>query len=317
MSADRDAIRLPGPRAAGNLKSMSRIIFAALLGVGFSRLAKGQEVPGRDLLQFPLGALAQPRALAATSAGSLWNPALGAPAGSYRTEATIATLKTPTEQAVSGRILGVSRRINARWVATASFASIGVSDLVRTDTDPQSLGEISYGTIVISGGASTLWRSMQLGAAVRYRSGVADTERLGVVATDIGFVVPRLFDRPIRIAGGTCMLSLFGRKESATWSAAVDGPIFRRDSTVVVRAGYGISATERRGVEHLSFVSAVAGAVDGQVGLARRVAYASYVDAIRVGVGLHYARYRLGIARDDQPSSTGASYQVVLSSSFR
>jgi hypothetical protein len=296
---------------------MSRLIFAALLGVSFSELAKAQEVPGRDLLEFPLGALARPHALATTPAASLWNPALGAPTGAYRTEVTGAMLETPTDQAVSGRIFGISRRINGRLVATASFASIGVSDIVRTDTDPQSLGAIPYETVVFSGGASTVLRSVQLGAAVRYRSGVADTERRGVIATDLGFVIPRVFDQPIRVAGGTCMLSLFGRKESATWSGAADAPIFRRDSTVEVRAGYGISATQRRGTEHLSFVSVAAGAVDGQVGLARRVAYGTYVDAMRLGLGLRYGGYRLGIARNDQTVSAGSSYQVILSSSFK
>jgi hypothetical protein len=97
---------------------------------------------------------------------------------------------------------------------------------------------------------------------------------------------------------------------------AVDAPVIRRDSTTELRGGYGISRTHRRETEHYTFVSGRMSAVDAQVGLARTVAYGTYVDAMRLGLGLRYARYRIAIAREDSPVGIGASYQFLLSSVF-
>jgi len=54
---------------------MSRFIFAALGSIVLAGPVAAQQVPGRDLFEFPIGLLAEPAALSAQMTGGLWNPA--------------------------------------------------------------------------------------------------------------------------------------------------------------------------------------------------------------------------------------------------
>ncbi len=293
------------------------MIFAAFLGALSAGRAKAQEVPGRELLSFPLGALALPRTLAESSVGAFWNPASGVLDPGVKAELAFAGLTTPLEQGVDGRMVAGAMALHRGWVASASFATVGVSDIVRTETDPQTLGEIAYQTTVTSLSMARRWPAVQFGAALRYRTGTIDTEERGVVATDVGLVVPRLFDVPIRIAASTFMFAPTNRTESASYLASADAPLFQRDSSVTVRGGYAVTVTERRETEHYAFVSVRQRFVDAQVGLCRTVEFGTYVDAMRFGLGLRYGRYRIRIAREDGAAGIGASYQFLLSSVFR
>jgi hypothetical protein len=69
------AARLTAPLEPDNVKYMSRFIFGLAVSFILSRTATAQQVPGRDLLEFPLGTLAESPALTRQIAGGLWNPA--------------------------------------------------------------------------------------------------------------------------------------------------------------------------------------------------------------------------------------------------
>jgi hypothetical protein len=293
------------------------MIFAALLGALAAGLAKAQEVPGRELLTFPLGALALPRPLPESTLGALWNPAAGVLGPGDKGEVGFSALTTPLEQGVNGRMVSGAMAFAHGWVGLASFAAVSVSDIVRTETDPQTLGEIAYQTSVTSLGVARGWSDVQVGAALRYRNGTLDTEHRGVVATDAGVTVSRLLGTPIRLAASTFMFAPTDRTESATYLTGIDAPIVRRDSAFTVRGGYALTVTERRSTEHYAFVSLTQRYVDAQLGLARTVEFGTYLDAMRFGLGLRYGRYRIRISREDGTAGAGGSYQFLLSSVFR
>src|SRR5436190_10918625 len=87
-------IRLTCLVYSNNLKYMSRFSFAALTSVAVTTLVSlisaadvnAQWVAGRDLLDFPLGLLAEAPALSERLPGGLWNPATSSLTPSTRAE---------------------------------------------------------------------------------------------------------------------------------------------------------------------------------------------------------------------------------------
>ena len=135
------AVRLLHPFGSSKLKCMSRLIFAALLTSLATAPLAAQEVPGRDLLEFPLGALAEPRPLASSVLGALWNPARSAGPMQPRLELGFGALTTPIEQGVDGRAIAAAGRLPMGFSASLMYAALDVSDIRRTATDPQTLGD--------------------------------------------------------------------------------------------------------------------------------------------------------------------------------
>src|SRR5213592_2323289 len=72
-----EEIRLTRASGPDKLKFVSRLIFAASIAVAFAGPLRAQSrvVPGRDLLEFPLGALAEAQPLATQFGAGFWNPA--------------------------------------------------------------------------------------------------------------------------------------------------------------------------------------------------------------------------------------------------
>jgi hypothetical protein len=196
------------------------------------------------------------------------------------------------------------------------LATVGVSDILRTETDPQSLGEIAYRTSLVSASATHRVGIAQVGAAIRRRGGTIDTDSRSAWGFDVGVVIPELPGIPVRIAASTFMAATATAEEAATLLGGIEGPIVRRDSSWGIRGGYSIAFTEGRETEHYTYGTGTLRWLDVQAGLARRVAYGTYVDAFRAGVTLRYARYSVGIAREDSGARFGASYQFLLSSVF-
>jgi len=69
------AARLHTEPPPGKLKLMCRITFAAVAAAAALSPLQAQQVPGRQLYDFPLGALAEAPALANSAGGGFWNPA--------------------------------------------------------------------------------------------------------------------------------------------------------------------------------------------------------------------------------------------------
>ncbi|MGE5102064.1 MAG: hypothetical protein ACM3SX_18920, partial [Deltaproteobacteria bacterium] len=150
---------------------MSRFIFAALASFSFVGAAAAQQVPGRDLFDFPLGLLAEPAALSNRMTASIWNPASAALDKPSRWEVGFAGLATPQDQGVRLEMFGAEYRVNSGLTANLSLAQASVTDIIRTETDPQSIpGEIPYQTTVVSAGAATRRGNATLGLTARYRT---------------------------------------------------------------------------------------------------------------------------------------------------
>jgi len=295
---------------------MSRLIFVALASFVVAGAAAAQQVPGRDLLDFPLGLLAEAPALSAEMPGSLWNPAAATLTGNRKLELGVTGLTTPQEQGVSLEMGGVSYRIRPSLTGSLSFAQASVADILRTDDNPQSLGgEIPYGTTLLSAGLAATRGSSSFGVTARYRWGALDTDRSGVLSTDVGAVVDHVARTPLRVAVSTFLLSP-SPKEDPTYLAAADVPLVRRDSTLEVRAGYSRSQTNDRGHEDYAFATSTFHELDLSAGLAQSTMFGHSNRRMRLGFGVHYAGYTAAIGRDDGAAGFPASYQFLLTRVF-
>ena len=87
---------------------MSRFIFAALGSFVLARAVAAQQVPGRDLFEFPLGLLAEPAALSTQMTASLWNPAAGRLLPPRRAAVGVAELYSPQEQGIRSGMIGAA-----------------------------------------------------------------------------------------------------------------------------------------------------------------------------------------------------------------
>ena len=327
---------MTGSSSAGNLNPMSHLIFEASssdhLRLRLAALAVGmlaasaalpgslgaQWVPGRELLDFPIGTLAEAPALASRSRVGLWNPATIAGRDAARVSAGVAALATPDDQGVSAQLFGGAMRLQRGITVGVSVARASVRDLLLTDQDPRSLGELRYETTLVS--ALLARRSgehLATGLAVRYRAGqLAGTHR-GVVALDGGVLVDGLGARDGRVAASTFLWSPANQEdERVTYSAAGDLRV-AGDSVGEVRGGYSFGTTERGVREHFVFASGRRGIWEGRGGVARNDGFGDARWGLRLGVGVYYARYAVAVAREENGAGLGAIYQFSLSSTLR
>jgi hypothetical protein len=297
---------------------MSRFIFAALASISFVGAAAAQQVPGRDLFDFPLGLLAEPAALSSRMAASIWNPAASALSEPSRVRVGFAGLATPQDQGVRLEMIGGEYRMSGALTASLSFAQASVTDIIRTETDPQSLpGEIPYQTTLVSAGAAAHRGRATLGLTARYRSASLDDDDAGVFTLDVGAVLDHTAGTPVRLAASTFLLSPSRHKEAATFLAAADVPVFVRDTTTAARLGYALTHTEGRGGDGYAFGTLRYRQFDASAGLSRSRVFGTTNRRLRLGVGLRYAGYDLALGREDGAAGFGANYQFVLTRTFK
>jgi hypothetical protein len=295
---------------------MSRFIFAAL-GVLWVRGAAAQQVPARDLLDFPLGLSAEAAGLSSRMPAALWNPAATALPQNYRSEFGFAGLATPQDQGVQLDMIGASYRIR-RVTAAVSYVQADVSDIIRTESDPQSLpGEISYGTTMFSGGAAATWGNVSIGAAARYRRGTIDAANRRAFSLDGGVIVDRVAHTPARLSFSTFLFSPWNNSEASTFLFAADAPVVRRDSTFELRAGYSWAQTESRGHDQYISANATYRRFEAGIGVLQSTDFGETARRVRLGLGLHYADYKLSLAREEGAGGFGASYQFVFTRSVK
>src|SRR5471032_1111294 len=118
---------------------MRRIAFTVLAIGPFAAWGKSGEIPGRDLLTFPIGLSAEAPALGNTAGTGLWNPATALIPDGYHWRLSVAAMNAPADIAVAAQLFSVA----GEWKNTTiglSVARASVSDILRTDTDPQSIG---------------------------------------------------------------------------------------------------------------------------------------------------------------------------------
>jgi hypothetical protein len=302
------------------LNPMRRILFGvAICGVAAAR-GVAQQVPGRDLLEFPIGAIVEPAALGRATIGGLWNPASTVLPEGTRLRIGVAALNAPADQAVSAQLLGFSAALPRDVSASVSVVRAAVGDIVRTDTDPQSIGnEVPYHTTLLSVGlARRTQRFLTTGVAVRYRVGQLDLRRADALGVDGGLLAEGFLPRDVRVGASTFLWSPAGQSEERpTYSTAADLRLAGTSPRNEVRAGYGFSYTERSGEEHYVFGSARRAGLEARGGIARAQRFSEPEWRLRLGVGVYYARYALGIGREEGGAGLPPTYQFTLNTAIK
>jgi hypothetical protein len=301
------------------LNFMCRMTFAAVAALVVLSPFHGlqaQQVPGRDLYQFPLGMLAEPASLAAAAGGGFWNPATLALRTGERLLLSATSLNTPIEQAVSAQLGTVAYRVAPRLTVGVQVAQASVTDLIRTDTDPQSIGgEIPYRSTIVSAIAAATRGGASFGVALRRRSGEMDFTTGHATSLDVGGTMERPGGVPVRLAASTFLRSVTGKGDRVTTLAAAEGLLPFK--AIDVRAGLAFQRERESGSEIFAFGSARTKMLEIRGGLARQSAYGSTTTRPRLGLGLRYARYLVGVAREEGTAGLGSSYQFLLTTVFR
>lgn len=292
------------------------MLICGLAAFGWASMLGAQPVPARDLWEFPLGAIYEPPALAGEPGAGLWNPATAAlPAGS-RYRVGVASLSAGSAQGVDGQLLSASVRRSSGTTIGVSLARAAVSGLVRTDSDPQSVGDIPYHTHLLSlSAARQIVPHLTVGAAARWRSGRSDQRTGSATAADLGAVLHDLPWRNARVAISS-FLWRPGREieDRPSLLAAADVRVAGAGRTREARVGYSQSAVNRGVHERGPFVSGRLDRIEGRAAYVRASAGGGTMSRLRSGLALHYARYVVGIAREEGISGLGPVYQFTLSS---
>ena len=287
----------------------------SLLLIGYASVAGAQQVPGRDLLRFPLGTMDQAAALPAVVGDGLGNPATIALQGAERLRLGVAALRTPSEQSVSIQLAAVALALPGRLTAGVSVVRASVSELFRTETDPRTIGqEIPYSTMVYSVAAARRQsRYLTVGLALRYRRGELDTERRGALGLDAGVVAQHLPFRDASLGAATFLWRPGGDDDERTAiNVAGDLRVVGPDTARQVRVGYALAATALDR-EDFVFASGRFKAWEARAGAARSTAFGAQPWRTRLGVRLRYSRYTVGVAREENGAGLSPIYQFTLS----
>ena len=310
---------MTGRVSTDNVNLMRRLIFPVALATGLTSPALAQVVPGRDLLDFPIGALAEAPVLARLGGSGLWNPAIAVLDPDVRVRASVAALAAPQDQGVSLQLLSVSGRLPRGASVELSVVRASVNDLVRTETDPQSIGnEISYATTLLSLGVAQRRGPFALGLALRRRSGEIDGQGDATVGLDAGAIADGLGGRDIRVAASTFLWRPGNsRPERPTYTVGADMRIGGTNRLRELRGGASLAIAAGGTAEQYLFATGRRGRWEAQAGGAR---YRGFSDAQwqpRLGIGLHYARYIIGLSREESGAGLDPLYQVMIGSVFR
>jgi hypothetical protein len=302
------------------LKSMRCLNFAAAAALVAAAPSEAQRVPGRDLLHYPLGTLAEAPALALDSGDGFQNPAAIRLSDHARIRGTAVALNTGTDRGVSAQLAAVAVALPQSITVGFSAARAAITGIGRTIDDPQPIGgDIPYSTFVLSlTGARQSIEHVTSGVAVRYRTGEVDGVHRSSFGLDGGVLVDRVFGYDARIG-----LSSFlwgpgaGDSKDASFSGAVDGKVIGADSTRQARIGYAYTVADGASRGHYVFVSGRFARWLARVGVAHTPLFGGSDTTLRLALGLRYARYTVGLAREESAGGFDPTYQFVLSGIFR
>jgi hypothetical protein len=277
------------------------------------------EIPGRDLLAFPIALTAEAPAIGTNVGSGLWNPATALLPGGFRWRISAAAMNAPSDIAVAAQLFSVA----GEWRGTTvglSVARAAVADIMRTDTDPQSIGNpVPYETTIVSlVGARRLSPNFIVGFALRQRRGSLDDVNRSGLSADAGVIAEHLTRFDLRAGASTFLLSPgSGGRERASWLFSADGRVAGTDSLHAVRAGYSLQVAQSLFTEHYLFASARW--VDWEVrgGPVQTSIYGGSNVRVRLGIALHYAGYNVGVAREDGVNGLAPTYQFSLGALIR
>ncbi|MBY0489103.1 MAG: hypothetical protein K2R93_04625 [Gemmatimonadaceae bacterium] len=298
---------------------MRRMLICGLVACAWAGGLRAQAVPARDLWEFPLGAVYEPAALAVEPGVGLWNPATMALKGGERFRLGVVSLSAGSDQGVDGQLFGASYRRPSGVTLGLSVARANVAGLLRTDSDPQTIGDIPYNSTLVSvGAAREVVPHLTAGVAVRYRSGHADVDKGRAVAADLGVVADDLPWNHARVAVSS-FLWRPGREiqDRPALLVAADARVLGPSAQRETRLGYSYNGVNRGAREQGPYVSGRFDRLEARAGWFQTAAGARSVSRIRSGLSFHYGRYVVGLAREEGAAGLGPVYQFSLSSIFQ
>jgi len=311
---------LTGRGCRRKLKSMRCLNFAAAVAILPIAASEAQRFPGRDLLDFPIGTLAEAPALALDSGDGFQNPAAIRLAEGTRARGTAIALNTGTDRGVSSQLIAVAANVPGRFTVGLSAVHAGISGIAETADDPQPIGDdIPYSTFVVSlTGARESTRHITSGVALRYRTGEVDGVSRSTFGLDGGLLVERLFGLDARFGISSFMWGPGAAEGSdASYTGAVDLRVIGADSTRQARLGYSYTSGEASAGGHYVFATGRYSRWIARVGVARTSAFGASDTSIRLALILRYARYTVGLSREESAGGFDPTYQFVLSGVFR
>lgn len=306
---------LYAPNRSARLNFMRRKFLCGLVAFAWATPLTAQSVPARDLWEFPLGAVLEPAALASEPGGGLWNPASSHVRGAARWRVGVASLATAADQSVDGQLAAANFRRRDGTTVGVSVARTSVASILRTESDPSTLGEVPYSSLLLSLTASRdLLPHLTAGVSARFREGRADRLVDHAIAADVGIILHSLPVRDARIAVSS-FLWRPGREidDRPAFVAAADARLMGVTDRET-RLGYSFNGVNRGAKEQGPFVAWRFDRVDLRGAYLRTTASGRTVSRIRSGVALHYARFVVGVAREEGATGLGPLYQFTLSS---
>src|SRR5687767_3581375 len=297
---------------------MRHLTFALAIAALIPAVVGAQRVPGRDLLQFPLAALDRPSGLGTDLADGLGNPATLVSLAGARLRVGAAALQTPEAQAVSAQLLAAAHSLSERIVVGVSAARWAVDDIASTTTSPDaSDGDVNYSTAMLSlSAARRNTRNVSVGLALRARTGSIGGARRTAVAVDGGVLVDSLWgDARIGVASFLWRPAQTG-DERTTLHVAGDLRVWGTSEMRQARAGVSVDFTEPDERLEFLFASGRQGPLAVRLGLARTVRWENGPWRARLGVGFHYDKYVVALAREEGAHGLGAIYQFTINATY-
>lgn len=274
-----------------------------------------QPVPARDLWEFPLGALLEPAALASEPGAGFWNPAAMAVPAADRWRFGMAALSSASAQSIDAQFVSATRRGSGTGTVGVTIARAAVAGIVRTDADPQAIGDVPYGSTLVSvGAARDLLPHVRAGIAARWRHGRSDADRRRAVAADMGLIVHGIPWRDARVALSSFLWRPGREVEDRAVVVAATDLRLARGSLGELRFGGSYSAMRDGPVERGPIATGRIGPFEAHGAWLRTVRSGQSASRLRTGVAMRYARYVVGVAREEGIAGLGPLYQFSLSS---
>src|SRR5688500_13229587 len=292
--------------------------FALALAALTPPLGGAQRVPGRDLLQFPVAALDRPAALGTELADGLGNPASLALLSGARLRVGAAALQTPDAQAVSAQLLAAAHSLSERIVVGISVARWSVDDIASTTSTPEvSDVDVSYNTAMLSlSAARRNTKHVSVGLSLRARTGSVAGMRRTAVAVDGGVLLDSLW-RDARVGVASFLWRPAQTEhERTTIHVAGDLRVWGTSELREARAGLAADVTEPDERLEFLYASGRSGPLAVRVGLARAVRWENGSWRPRLGVGFHYDKYVVAVAREEGADGVGAVYQFTINATY-
>jgi hypothetical protein len=302
------------------LKSMRCLHFAVAAAFVVPGSSEAQRVPGRDLLSYPLGTLAEAPALATESGDGFQNPAAIRLARGTSVRGTAVALNTGTDRGVSAQLASVSVALPQEITVAFSAAHAAINGIGHTIDDPQPIGrDIPYSTLVLSvSGARRSVENVTSGVAVRYRTGEVDGIRRSTFGLDGGVLVEKILGYDARLGLSSFMWGPGADDgKDASFSTAADARVIGTDSTRQARLGYSYTFDDGASAGHYVFASGRYSRWIARVGIAHSDIYGTADTSLRLAMALRYARYTVGLSREESAGGFDPTYQFVLSGTFR